>query len=38
MYPRGPLGIIMVDSGALQAAGVSVWQLHAMAKWQVLTL
>lgn len=38
MYPRDPLGILIVDSGALHAAGVSGWQLHAMAKWQVLTL
>lgn len=37
MYPREPLGVIMVDSGELLAAGVSVWQLPAMAKWQVLT-
>lgn len=32
MSPREPLGAIMFDSGELLAAGVSVWQIHAIAK------
>ena len=38
MSPREPLGAIMVDSGEVLAAAVSVKKLQAVAKWQVLTL
>lgn len=38
MFLKEPLGAIMVDNGKLLAACVSVWQLQAVAKWQVLTL
>lgn len=31
MYPREPSGAILVDSGELLAAAVSVWQLQAVA-------